>query len=136
MKKKKESIFFITINTNQRAHTERLEDLWSSSLSAAMDKVFSFPQRYIDILEPEGSLSDVEKVKVTKRVEIAPETRTVHSHVMLRIFHRTKIHLNIAELKLDLMRELGLRNIYLWVKAATGIQTAMEEYINKSIFSK
>lgn len=158
----KHSVFFITINTNQKPMTEG--DGWFRQLVLlkAIDYTFCTGTEVPDsteewkyrlgqlldflsvnartVRENDGSqdtihTAHIKQIEVEKSIEIGKSSRgRLHAHVIVRITHNTKIHLNKPNMKrllLVYLREIGVTNPYVHIDALGDTMRSLREYLKK-----
>lgn len=110
----KQSNFFLTINTNQRFQDDdpMLEND-TEVFVGVIQNVLNDIQSYVN-LPPEGDWDrDVESVDVDYVVEKGTEKNCLHTHILLKFKHRTKVQLNLQKIREYVCNALGLPSIHL-----------------------
>lgn len=97
------SLFFVTINPNQR-YPERTE-AWleaKQEFIAIVRKLFG-PQWSMRLLMKPGGApvlaSDIKNIDVDAVVETSPERDLLHAHVRVLVKHTTRVHINLQLLR-------------------------------------
>jgi hypothetical protein len=105
-RRKQQSNFFMTLNTNKRKFDEARD---TDAMSHAIDEIFR--KRVFDILKfgpahpdtygGDGSIADevVEKVEVKAGIERGPVTGALHAHLYLTITHWSQLQIDVPRLQ-------------------------------------
>lgn len=137
--------FFITINTNAAVESEeewqRLHTRMQLAARAYL-RVLQDPERHadrwrlLDLVHRPGEIATEDNTDfdatLKARTQQGPRFHRVHQHMILRIQHRTRIHININALK-ELYNDL----IYPWSVAYVNVRVVnmttqqMENYIER-----
>lgn len=135
------SAWFITVNTNQR-HNEGSEELDIScqqlkEAGDAMLEALKHPNcPFVTVLDPDGAYSPEFIKNVSARCAFAergPRYDQPHSHMILKIDHRTKLHLDWKRLQAHYASYIG-SNPYIKgiaVPAADALNK-LEHYVMKN----
>ena len=112
-KKPIHSNFLITVNTNQQyKDDENLKDdveVFDEIINNLLNNI----DQYIKL--PEGVVFDephIKDVNVDYVVEVGDIKKQIHTHIMIKITHFTKVQLQYMDIKRDIKEALGLDNIY------------------------
>lgn len=116
------STFFITINTNRK-------DYDKAKLKSAIGQIFGRDDIFYALIKGDTSRIDKDYSTVQFSAEAGPKTGFVHSHVLIKLKHNTKTHFNIELLRKILIKELGLTDVHIDVKALGASDKVLEEYI-------
>lgn len=136
LKKKRYSTWLITVNPNKRVSDEtspEFQQLSEKLVNIGRDIFLNNFYDYIKITDPDGSYNDIlkDEVNVEAGVEIAPKTRCVHMHVLLKIPHRTKLQFDFEKMKNDMQQHFDT-NIYYNYKIVK-YNSSLDNYVNKSV---
>jgi hypothetical protein len=153
------SHFFITINSNKvpqdQNHYRKLvecfdrfvfdyfnyknrEYVWNKysryDFKRNLAKLFYF-------LDDDGSIDDVNKIRLNYVVELGKNTRggRVHLHMHLRVYHTTKLRIDIPELKnaaAQYLSPCGITSPYVHVKGFSDRARNLEIYMEKEAESR
>jgi hypothetical protein len=105
-RRKQQSNFFMTLNTNKRKFDEARD---TDAMSYAIDEIFR--RRVFDILKfgpahpdtygGDGSIADevIEKVEVKAGIERGPVTGALHAHLYLTITHWSQLQIDVPRLQ-------------------------------------
>lgn len=105
-RRKQQSNFFMTLNTNKRKFDEARD---TDAMSHAIDEIFR--RRVFDILKfgpmhpdtygGDGNIADevVEKVEVKAGIERGPVTGALHAHLYLTITHWSQLQIDVPRLQ-------------------------------------
>lgn len=120
----KYSQFFITINTNRK-------DYDKAKLKSALGQIFSSDEMFYALLT--GDMSKVDKEWATAQfaVEVGPKTGFIHSHILIKLRHNTKVHFKIDLLRKVLEKQLGLDGVHIDLIASGMSDKTLQEYIFK-----
>lgn len=118
----KYSTFFITINTNRR-------DYDKEKLRKALGIIFGEDDMFYKLIEGDTSKIDKEWSTVQISAEKGPKMEFVHSHVLVKLRHNTKVHFKIELLRKVLVKELGLENVHIDVQGMGNSDKQLEDYI-------
>ena len=129
----KTSNFFLTINTNQ-SYQENDENL-QNDIAVFEECIKNILSNLNDYVKIDGGIwSDdfINDVDIDYVIELGPVKKHIHSHIMIKIKHKTKIMLDLQKIKSKILTELGLKNIYMNNKLMkTDSSINVLEYINK-----
>lgn len=111
----KKSCFLLTISTNQR-YKEDDPNLENDELvfEEAVKKVLRNLPSHINVIE-EGHKWDsthIKDVDVDYTIERGV-TGQLHTHILLKFNHHTKLRLDYASIKKSILDDLGLDNLYM-----------------------
>ncbi len=116
------STYFITINTNRK-------DFDKDKPRSAIQQIFGNDEIFYALIKGDTSRIDKEYSTVQFSAEAGPKTGYIHSHVLIKLKHTTKTHFNIELLRRILIKELGLTDVHIDVKAFGASDKVLEEYI-------
>lgn len=134
-----QSNFLVTINTNVKPmspeHEEELsQDLFNAFESALDMEVF---EDFITFRRANEGMDRVEQIEIpdwATEVGEDPQGSRVHLHALIKIRHRTKIHLNREAIKsyiLEQLKSKGVKNIYVNIQFLPDNELAVKQYIHK-----
>lgn len=117
------SNFWIMINTNQAGDNEFERSHLVNTLRRAVNDAFSTRTNIIRLLhvidgagepvenevERMREMLKIEKVDSEAVIEIGPTVHRVHAHVLLMVQHKTRIQLNVAELR-NMIRNFSIED--------------------------
>ena len=105
-RRKQQSNFFMTLNTNKRKFDE-VRDI--DAMSHAIEKVFKtnvyeilkFGPAHPNTYASDGSIADevIEKVEVKAGIERGPVTGALHAHLYLTITHWSQVQIDVPRLQ-------------------------------------
>jgi len=128
----KSSAWFITANTNQT------HDDYVQKLNDAMTKTYQNIKQFM-IFKDGKTWNEAIKAppEVDFTIEIAPRTKTIHSHGILKFpNHNSILHLDYVAMRKYIENELQVKGrIHLHVKIIKGEKT-LEYYIHKNTTNK
>lgn len=143
------SLFFITINTNKEAKDdEQLEEMIDKLRSVIK---MAFNERFRDIitfLSPNANsqsandgtednfdsdwLADISpNPEVHYCIEIGKKQKRLHAHIIVRLKHYSKIHMN-RHGWCDILSEMNVDNVYINFKGLPNTSKNLEEYLKKT----
>ena len=132
VKKKKYSIFLVTVNTNM-VPNEQLLALFDSSIP------YIFKDHLIDYLvdktKGQWAMDPVNPADIIEHtgqagIEVGERVHRLHAHVVLKITHMTRLHVNPRAIEKFYM-ELTGKKFFVDVKGAGNDEKKMEDYIKK-----
>lgn len=143
----KKSSFLITINSNLKAPTQAEAD----AIGAIMRDIITgsgqmFSKEHlplmIQFLAPGGNASKIEKADVQFGIEVGDKEKRPHAHIVLNLYHRTKLHMDPQYIKEWFTKQMNKRllaagraklNGFVYVNIRA-IKTAwdVEEYLKKT----
>jgi len=118
--KPKHSNFLITLNLNQQYHKEEHIKNLENDMSVFDDVINKFLnsiEHYVKL--PEGTpFSDeiIKDVSIDYTIEVGDIKKQIHTHIMIKFKHHTRIQLDFLKIKEFFKKEMGLKNIYLQAK--------------------
>jgi len=150
------SHYLITINSNKVPKTHAEELAITECFDRFMYDFFNYSnrtyawaiernlnvkhnlERIFTFLEPDGNIEDIKKIKIKYGVEKDKKNRggRMHLHAHLKVYHTSKIQLDIEEMKqvavYYLQRcGLGIDSVYINVKAFSDRARNLEIYLEK-----
>ena len=132
------SNFLITLNLNQQYH----KDEHKANLNSDMD---AFEQVIYDLLNnvenfvrlPEGVQYNDDTIKNVDAdfvVEVGDIKKQIHSHIMLKFKHHTRIQLHFQKIKEFFKKQLQLKNVYMQAKLLRpSASDNIVDYLNKMV---
>ena len=116
-KKPISSNFLLTINTNQQYKDDDKDlendiEVFDNTLKSILNHI----DNYVTI--PETDKWDDETIKdvdIDYTIERGTIKHQLHIHILFKFKHFTKIQLNYAAIEEKINKELGLKNIYIYV---------------------
>jgi hypothetical protein len=88
-------------------------------------------QEYVTIPAEANWDTDVQDVDVNYVVEKGTEKNCLHTHILLKFKHNTKVQLNYKKIKEDICNKLGLPNIHLKNILVKNNNDNILDYMNK-----
>lgn len=126
-KKQKESNFLLTVNPNKSK-----EKLGVNNLKQAVEWFGHQLNMFLDIVEPGGSL-DGSSNSIQAGLEISPTFHALHTHILIRVKHYTKIQLNLARVRWFFKQALHINtDVYVNVKIVPSGVFNATKYIFKN----
>jgi hypothetical protein len=135
------SNFFLTINTNKRFYkTEENYPVYKHKLTEVIDTFLGNKKNIVHFIKhTDGQLnfSDIKKISVESVLELGPKTRTLHAHVLIKIFHRTNIRLDPLQIQSVILEAFNededthLENIYINIRASSNQSDNILRYMSK-----
>ena len=114
------SNFLITLNLNQQYHKDEHKANLEGDMSYFDDTINKFLNSIENFIRlPSGVQYNDDTVKDIAAdyvVELGNIKKQVHTHIMLKVKHHTRIQLNFQKIKEFFKKEMGLKNIYLQAK--------------------
>lgn len=150
-RRKQQSNFFMTLNTNKRKFDEARD---TDAMSHAIDTVFKqrvyyilwFGPKHLDTYGGDGSFADdvVEKIEVRAGIERGPVTGALHAHLYLTITHWSQLQIDIPRLQfifkeaynekaIHKMTDKGRLAIKVELMPQTDFGQIMASYLSKSV---
>lgn len=130
----KHSNFLITINTNQRFdepngaeymnYESKLEQIYNELKDP--NKIWD----YVDFKAKGDNKDKVKFVEYCGGIEIAPVTNTLHIHIYIKFFHRSRIALKHTELSKLAEQVLGITP-YVHIRGSGDASSNFQEYVMK-----
>jgi hypothetical protein len=113
--KPKSSNFLLTINTNQQykegdAHLEDDIEIFDATIQSILNNIGDY------IRLPEGDVWDDDKIKdvsIDYVIEKGHKKGQLHSHIMIKIKHFSKVLLDYGKIKAKICGDLGLNEVYM-----------------------
>jgi hypothetical protein len=132
------SNFLITLNLNQQYHKDEHKANLEGDMSYFDDAINKFLNSIENFIRlPSGVQYNDDTVKDIAAdyvVELGDIKKQVHSHIMLKIKHHTRIQLNFQKIKEFFKQEMGLQNLYLQAKLLRpSASDNIIEYLNKMV---
>ena len=114
------SNFMITLNLNQQYH----KDEHKANIENDMEIFDGYINEMLENIEqfirlPEGVVYNDDNVKEVSAdfvTEIGSIKKQIHTHIMIKFKHFTRIQLNFPKIKEFFKRKLGLKNVYMQAK--------------------
>jgi hypothetical protein len=130
------SNYLITLNLNQQYH----KDEHKANLETDMDYFDEVINKFLNSIDqyvnlPTGVTFNDETVKDVDAdyvIEVGDIKKQVHTHIMLKFKHHTRIQLDFPKMKEYFKNEMGLKNVHLQGKLLR--QSASDniiDYLNK-----
>jgi hypothetical protein len=116
------STFFITISTNQRNYDRE-------KLIAALTQIFGEDDMFYTLLRGDTSKIDKEWSTVQFSAEKGHKKGFMHSHVLVKLRHNTKVQFKYDILRRVLEKELGLEGVHIDCKGYGNSDKTLEQYI-------
>lgn len=146
VKEKKEKVnrtaFLFTVSTNQRyPESDPNIDNDMEFFEDVIADICNNLSKYIIMKEEDKpwNTQNIKDADVTYNVELGPKTRQLHAHILIKMKHNTKLHLNYTAIREKLCEELGLNNVFASNKLLKGNgvweQDFLESYLSKPIFT-
>ena len=114
------SNFLITLNLNQQYHKDEHKANLEGDMSYFDDTINKFLNSIENFIRlPSGVQYNDDTVKDIAAdyvVELGNIKKQVHTHIMLKVKHHTRIQLNFQKIKEFFKKEMGLKNLYLQAK--------------------
>jgi hypothetical protein len=128
----RQSNFFLTINTNQRFKDDD-PNLQNDTefFVEVIENILNNVQEYVTIPAEANWDTDVQDVDVNYVVEKGTEKNCLHTHILLKFKHNTKVQLNYKKIKEDICNKLGLPNIHLKNILVKNNNDKILDYMNK-----
>ena len=132
------SNFLITLNLNQQYH----KDEHKANLNSDMDAFDDVINKFLNSIEnfmrlPQGvqyNDDTVKNVNADYVVEVGDIKKQIHSHIMLKFKHHTRIQLHFEKIKEFFKKEMGLKNIYMQAKLLRpSASDNIVDYLNKMV---
>ena len=132
------SNFLITLNLNQQYH----KDEHKANLDTDMDYFDDTINKFLNGIEnfirlPQGVQYNDDTVKDVNAdyvVEVGDIKKQIHTHIMLKFKHHTRIQLNFTKIKEFFKKEMGLQNIYMQAKLLRpSASDNIVDYLNKMV---
>ena len=131
--KKKYSIFLVTINTNM-VPNEDLEELFDTSIEHIFkDHLIDF---LVDKTEGRFSRNPVNPADILEHsgqagIEIGEKQHRLHAHVVLKITHKTKLHVDKPATE-DFYKKVFGKKFYVHVDGTGNDEEKMKDYATKN----
>ena len=130
----KHSNFLITINTNQRFEEPKGNEYmnYENKLEQIYNELKD-PNKIWDYVDFKVKGDDKDKVKFIEYnggIEIAPSTNTLHIHIYIKFFHKSRIALKHSELTKLAERVLGVP-AYVHIHGSGDASSNFQEYVMK-----
>ena len=112
-KKPIHSNYLITVNTNQQYKNDENLQNDVTIFDEIINNLLNNIDQYIKL--PDGIPFDepyIKDVTVDYVVEVGDIKKQIHTHIMIKITHFTKVQLQYLNIKQDIKEALGLDNIY------------------------
>ncbi len=114
--KPKHSNFLLTINTNQqyKENDEHLQDdieIFDHSIKTILNNI----DQYINLPETDKWNDDtIKDCDIDYTIERGSKKGQLHIHILFKFKHHSKIQLNYTKIKDKLIKDLGLKNVYMY----------------------
>lgn len=145
------SLFLITINTNQTVRSEDELIYWANLLERGIEKAVDSLDEIILFLsenaksveENDGTEDDINSnwlldeypnPEVRYAIEIGESANggRIHAHIVMRIKHYSKIHMNREGWQKIMIDYLNLDNVYINFKGLPDTQKNLDLYLKKT----
>ena len=132
------SNFLITLNLNQQyykgEHKANLEgdmSYFDDTINKFLNSIENFIRLPSGVQYNDDTVKDIAADYV---VELGNIKKQVHTHIMLKVKHHTRIQLNFQKIKEFFKNEMGLKNIYLQAKLLRpSASDNIVDYLNKMV---
>ena len=125
------STWFLTINTNKIANPELTAD-FKEALALGFDSV----EKYISYIHPDptrNNLDSIDDIHIEYTVEVAPKTKSLHMHAVIKVLHKTKIRMRWDAFGKDLQEYLGIpEKFYVDYRVSSSSDTRLRQYLQKN----
>ena len=136
-KRKRWSNFFLTLNSNKRFADPEAPQYheFKQRFQGAVDSVFSADRilEFIVVKEAGKSMDDVSEVKVSGATELAPETHTLHLHVLVSVSHYTRVKMDYQKIRAEFGKVAGLNGVYFDARVFSSAEGDIMQYVNKNV---
>lgn len=132
------SSFHITISSNQKPTTNDQAFALRDSMREALSHLYNDEEnvakllKFLDGSNWESNKDKIESIETKFSVERGHDDRgaRIHSHAIMHIKHRTKLHIKIAFIRKFMKEHMNLENVYINVQY---VDTArrLEDYVAK-----
>lgn len=130
------SMYFITINSNQRYNvlSQEYEEFAKKFKSTIDNLLNNHISEIITLKDNEDDNKKIKSVKSEVALEVGQKTTCVHAHIMMDVAHYSSIKLDYQFIRDYVTKEMGLTNIYLNNKVVFGTTSKLnlKDYIEKS----
>lgn len=120
---------WVTINTN------KTDPSIMPAFKKACADVFNNIPEYIDIKPGHSLDTHIDNIEVEYRREIAPKTKTIHVHALIKINHHSHIKLLTREMKEAIRKLMGITTDFhldvKYLKAAES-ELTLRQYLRKN----
>jgi hypothetical protein len=132
------SSFFVTINTNETNEELRPQ------LERAYEYFFEHIRDFISIIKAGATKSPMRETELEKiksidcdvASEIGGKMHKVHLHALIKIVHRTKIHLNVNRMRSFFNEVLELRGVHINSKYVAENFKNLRAYMSKTNYQE
>ena len=104
-------------------------------LTSTINKFFNSIENFVRL--PQGVQYNDDTVKDVNAdyvVEVGDIKKQIHSHIMLKFKHHTRIQLHFEKIKEFFKKEMGLKNIYMQAKLLRpSASDNIVDYLNKMV---
>jgi len=137
----KRSNFYLTINSNQAMHcigdTDQLQkksQLTKQRFKAIISHILDSDNivDYIKILNKGDTMDKVKNIQVDTVIEIGDKTKKLHCHSLVYVEHNTRVQLDLAKIKKEIINALKVKNIYMDCRIFKDHKKSLEHYIYKT----
>ena len=145
------SIFWVTINTNQ-SHTGSMAESYAGELEAVLDEIFTpenmnslivwrgpgpgkgpgIDPNYAEGTERTFAKPFIESFEMEHVTEEGPRYHKIHAHALVKVIHRTYIHLDQDEIARQVSERMNLGGIHVNVRPFKTMQ-AVYNYMLKTL---
>lgn len=114
------SNFLITLNLNQQYHKDEHKANLNSDMDAFEQVIYNLLNNVENFVRlPEGVQYNDDTIKNVDAdfvVEVGDIKKQIHTHIMLKFKHQTRIQLHFQKIKEFFKKELQLKNVYMQAK--------------------
>jgi len=141
----KTSYFHLTVSSNVRAKSPAHKDTLLEKMEKIVHDLFADPG-IIDYLpghNPNGEViihgpedSVIDSIKARVAAEVGPRRNIPHWHIVIKVKHRSKIHLNTKHIQRFLnnnMSDVGVKNMYVNVQGYSNAVVNWKIYQEKTL---
>lgn len=122
--KRKNSNFFVTINTNRPDYDrERFRDV--------LHRLFSDDVMFYQLFDGNTSTVDKENATVEFAIEAGPNNGKVHAHALISLQHSSILKMRLKILREVLEKALGIDGVYVNVVGTGDTQKNLRDYLQK-----
>lgn len=121
-----QSNFFVTVNPNVTK-----KELSLRKLDSVISNIFGNVEDYVKVLLADKNVK-YNKIDAEYSVEVGKDKHRVHSHILVRIQHNSKIQLDLTKIRKQLKLELGFDGTRVDVKVFKDNLSSLQEYLYKN----
>jgi hypothetical protein len=132
------SNFLITLNLNQQYHKdEHIQNIDNDMdvFDEYINEMLNHIEEYIKL--PEGveyNDDNIKDVSADYTIEIGSQKKQIHTHIMLKFKHHTKIQLDYHKMKEFFCNKMQLKNVYMQSKLLKASSSDnIIDYLNKMV---